>query len=155
MTGYRPRLNASACRADPDLGKAIPLERHLSTITILLVATLTAVCLIAFTTLYPLVRGFIGEPNIDASCTMNGLGQGECQFVNKGDGKGTSTVAVAVTNHRTDQTAMSSLIFSGLVLPQDVREWSYLIQGVSDLCTANYTQGETWMDVCGFIPVQE
>jgi hypothetical protein len=93
------------------------------------------------------------SPNIKASCTMNGRGNGTCEFLNEGGAEGVLYITVLVKNRRTNDVLNSGPVYSGLVKARDIRERPFLVPGVDELCDADFARGESWTDVCSFEPV--
>jgi hypothetical protein len=91
-----------------------------------------------------------GEPKILASCTMNGMGKGDCDFLNEGAASGAQYITIILKNSRTGKAMNSAPIYSGLVQARDIRERKFSMPGVDDFCTADFNRGESWLDVCSF-----
>jgi hypothetical protein len=89
-----------------------------------------------------------GKPNISNECSMNGFGNGECSFSNRGTAEGAVTITVTVRNHQTGGT-VSAKLDSGLVGKGDVRERKLVVPGVHDLCKPA-SHDNSWTDVCSF-----
>jgi len=98
-----------------------------------------------------------GKANIETSCTMNGWGSGECEFLNVGTAEGSTEIEVTVHNVKTGTIVGSTRLKSGLIKKGDVRSRSLLVSGVKGGCDADFSAGETWQDVCTFYvnPVKE
>ena len=88
-----------------------------------------------------------GSPDIQENCTMNGLGQGECNFTNTGTGSGSKCGKIIVTSSNGGETK-SNLFCSGEVAKNSTVTVSFKIPDVLALCKSNY--GQSWGDVCEF-----
>ena len=89
-----------------------------------------------------------GKADIKETCTMNGFGNGSCQFTNKGTASGTLCGKVVVSGAGT-----SADFCSGLVEPQSTTTVTFAIPDVFRSCTPASSSGN-WADRCdfGFIP---
>jgi hypothetical protein len=103
-----------------------------------------------------------GTPDIEANCTMNGHGSGECSFDNRGRGDGSQDITIAV--YRIDRKAadLTVELFSGLVSANDYRTRKFLVSGFQDMCSEPYGSKEIkagkkptpWHDICNFMVIK-
>jgi hypothetical protein len=92
-------------------------------------------------------------PKIDSSCTMNGLGRGECSFTNTGGRSGAVCGKVDLSNasrEKGDQDLYSAAFCSGDVGTKSTTSVSFLIPGVEDFCQRPGFAGEKWSKNCDF-----
>lgn len=92
-----------------------------------------------------------GKAEIGQSCTMNGLGEGTCDFTNTGDGKGAKCGQIVVHGN-TGQSEHSSPICSGELAQRSTSRVSFTVADVRQLCDV---PGRSWSDVCKFTFVGE
>lgn len=85
-----------------------------------------------------------GSPDIEQSCTMNGMGSGECDFTNTGDGPGAVCGKIVVSNSDTSQTMSTGTFCSGEVKTMTTVKMSFQVVGVQDGC------GSDWAEKCSF-----
>lgn len=105
---------------------------------------------------FVLSSGPKGQASIRVSCYMNGLGNGFCEFANRGDAEGDRSVTMVVENVVTgESTTMDGSLYSGMVKPGDVRKREFLVYDVDDLCHLEHMpHGMSWRDICTFRTIE-
>ncbi len=89
-----------------------------------------------------------GTASIEDRCTLNGLGDGHCNFTNTGRGKGARCGQIKL--QRVDdktQFVRSSTLCSGQLEPSTTTRVEFDLLGVKDLCDA---PDKPWTQVCEF-----
>jgi hypothetical protein len=84
------------------------------------------------------------RPIIAESCTMNGYGQGECNFTNTGKSAGAKCGVIAVQGPGVVQ---SDKFCSGQVAPMSTEKVEFKIPAVDELCDNGF---ESWTEKCSF-----
>ena len=105
-----------------------------------------------------------GKPDIDVTCSLNGLGSGKCSFTNKGDGAGSLCGRVGLlrlprgipntTGYEEGRIVeVSSAFCSGEVTPKSTVQIGFTMSEVHKECHSNRRVDESWHDVCdlGFV----
>ncbi len=87
---------------------------------------------------------YANRPIIEASCTMNGYGQGECNFTNSGKTEGAKCGTINVQGPGVVQ---SDKFCSGMVQPMSTEKVEFKIPAVDELCDNGF---EDWRDKCSF-----
>lgn len=87
---------------------------------------------------------YANRPIVEEACTMNGYGQGSCDFTNVGKTQGALCGVIVVHG---PGTAQSSKFCSGQVEPMSTRNVEFKIPAVDKLCEDGY---KDWRDVCSF-----
>lgn len=115
--------------------------------------------------------------DIEAKCSLNGLGHMRCTFHNAGRTKQSVCVVASLMNPYIPETAGSDTVCSGIVEPSDVRERTATVRVYKhgdwpakvpytpyDFCMEQGTTGRTigkrptsWTEGCtiGYVPVQQ
>ena len=85
---------------------------------------------------------------VSYSCTMNGLGEGECSFTNTGSFKGSVCGKIVVVKNENEGIREESGLFcSGEVPAKSTTKVSFSIPQVNGLCSELF---KSWTDVCSF-----
>lgn len=87
-----------------------------------------------------------GQPNLNVECSMNGLGNGVCDFTNTGEGSGALCGEVTVVD-KNGREIKSSVFCSGNIERSTTKRVEFAVGGVSEFCAAD---GQSWSDVCSF-----
>ncbi len=87
---------------------------------------------------------YANRPIIEASCTMNGYGQGECNFTNSGK---TAGAKCGTINVQGPGVVQSDKFCSGMVQPMSTEKVDFKIPAVDELCDNGF---EDWRDKCSF-----
>jgi hypothetical protein len=87
---------------------------------------------------------YANRPIIEASCTMNGYGQGECSFTNSGK---TAGAKCGTINVQGPGVVQSDKFCSGMVGPMSTEKVEFKIPQVDELCDNGF---EDWRDKCSF-----
>jgi hypothetical protein len=87
---------------------------------------------------------YANRPIIEVSCTMNGYGQGECNFTNSGKSTGAKCGTINVQGPGVVQ---SDKFCSGMVQPMSTEKVEFKIPAVDELCDNGF---EDWRDKCSF-----
>jgi hypothetical protein len=83
---------------------------------------------------------FISKANISVECSMNGFGDGTCNFTNTGTSSGTICGTVEVM--RDTKILESSKFCSGEIKVRSTNQLEFIVSGVHDLC------GHPWVNNC-------
>jgi len=88
-----------------------------------------------------------GKPDIAATCTMNGYGQGQCSFTNRGS-------VGSLCGYMTGKCdaggfAMSETICSGKIEENETKIVKFTSPNFGKMYN-KYSRGQDWRDVCGF-----
>ena len=87
---------------------------------------------------------YANRPIIEASCTMNGYGKGECSFTNSGKSTGAKCGSITVNGPGVVQ---SDKFCSGQVAPMSTEKVEFNIPAVDELCDNGF---DDWRDKCEF-----
>ena len=87
---------------------------------------------------------YANRPIIEASCTMNGYGQGECNFTNSGK---TAGAKCGTINVQGPGVVQSDKFCSGMVQPMSTEKVEFKIPAVDELCDNGF---DDWRDKCNF-----
>jgi hypothetical protein len=87
---------------------------------------------------------YANRPIVEASCTMNGYGAGECNFTNSGKTAGAKCGTINVNGPGVVQ---SDKFCSGQVAPMSTEKVEFKIPAVDELCDNGF---DDWRDKCDF-----
>lgn len=90
---------------------------------------------------------------VSYSCTMNGLGDGECSFTNTGSFSGSMCGKIVVVKNENEGIREESGLFcSGNVPAKSTTKVSFSVIKVNALCREVF---KNWTDVCSFYFIEE
>ena len=87
---------------------------------------------------------YANRPIVEATCVMNGYGDGDCKFTNTGKTAGPQCGYIGVNG---PGVTTSEVFCSGLVQPYTTTKVDFSIPAVSKLCEDGM---KNWQDVCSF-----
>ena len=87
---------------------------------------------------------YANRPIVEATCVMNGYGEGDCKFTNTGKTAGPQCGYIGVNG---PGVTTSEVFCSGLVQPYTTTKVDFSIPAVSKLCEDGM---KNWQDVCTF-----
>jgi hypothetical protein len=91
------------------------------------------------------------RPIVETACTMNGLGQGKCDFTNTGKTAGAVCGKIVVQGPGKYE---GSKFCSGMVAPMSTTKVEFTEPAVKDLCEPK-RYDQSWTDVCNFSFVKD
>ena len=97
-----------------------------------------------------LVSALVGctRPGVKPSCTMNGRGQGHCDFTSVGKKAGGNCGVISVHRVDTPEKADSDIFCSGEVAANSTVKVDFTIPAVDTMCSRE--PGKKWTEECVF-----